>query len=161
MYTEPRHHPHPQAESISAPDETSPLLSTSTKPAQPRSSWTLPDFLRATPKKKQDVEERSTGPGPENPEGGLSHRNETRDESASKNVSVKSIVAVLFFGIPSRTMIGMRMVVNHFSFLLMPAVPQELGSLLQTQLPSSPSRMKLAPTWADSKTPCGSWLLII
>ena len=99
MYTEPRQHPHQQAESMSAPNETSPLLSASAKPAQPRTSWTLPDFLRATPKKKQDVEERSTVSGPENPEGGLSHRNETRDEAAPKNVSVKSVVAVLFFGI--------------------------------------------------------------
>lgn len=100
MYTEPRtNHPHPQAEFISAPDETSPLLCASATPAKPRTSWTLPDFLRATPKKKQDVEERSTGSGPENPEGNSSHRTETRDQAASKNVSVKSVVAVLFFGI--------------------------------------------------------------
>ena len=97
MYSDSRD----RAETISTPDETSPLLSASSKAAESHTSWSLPAFLRRPSKKKHDVEERSTGPENSEEESG-----ETRDNAPSKNVSIMSFIAVLYFGILPRTIIG-------------------------------------------------------
>ena len=98
MYTESRDRAHSQAETPSASDETSPLLSSPSKTAKSQKSWLSPAFLHTPLKKTQDVEERSAEH--ETPNEESSERSEIQDDPPSKRVSVMSFIAVLYFGIP-------------------------------------------------------------
>lgn len=87
----------PQVGTLSKTDETSPLLSSPSKTGKFNTSCLSPGFLRTSPKKKQDVEERAAGHASSEEES--SGRSETQDDAPSEKVSVMSFIAVLYFGI--------------------------------------------------------------
>ena len=85
----------PQAETRSAPDETSPLLPAPSETAKSHIPWLSPTTPQATSKKQHDLEGRSAGHGDEE----SSSPGEISDDAPSKKASVMSFIAVLYFGI--------------------------------------------------------------